>query len=181
MSKRLFTTLGIAASLCVAALPIVAANAEGDEGTATTHVRIAVSTSIACSSSDGDIDNPTNIVDMGEIAPGTTTTGPTEFFVTGTTNALTGFTITGTPSDLVHETLSSEKFTYRHDDGDYDYANWWVTTAESEGVEFTDDNKIILSSDGTTADFALGANASAMGDTPAGNYAGTISWVCAIQ
>jgi len=178
MSKHLFTTLGIAASLCVAALPIVAANA-ADEETATTHVRIAVSTSVACSSSNGDDVNPTNIVDMGEIAPGTTTAAPSEFFVTGSTNSLQGFTITGTPSDLTHETLSAEKFVYKYGTQTPDAANWWVTTAETEGVEIGE--TIVLTSSSTTTDFTLGANASAKSDTPAGNYAGTINWVCAIQ
>ncbi len=178
MAKHLFKAAGVVASLGIAALPILAASAV-DEAQTTTHVRIAVSTSVACSSSDGDIDNPSDIVNMGEIAPGTATTAPTTFFVTGSTNSLTGFTITGDPTDLVHEDYSTEKFVYKYGSTTPSTANWWVTTVEQTGV--TIGEEIVLTSASSQADFELGANAAAVNDTAPGNYAGTIDWVCAIQ
>ena len=178
MLKRNILTVGIAASLCVAAVPLMA-HAE-DPVTATTHVTIAVSTQVACQS-HGNAN--TNDIDMGELAPGEATpTNGYELVITGSTNGATGFTITGTPHNLVHEDGNATNgpfITYKYGDSTPSGAYWWISTTETAGV--TIGETVQLTTTGTSKDFNLYTHAATVSTTPAGEYAGDINWVCSIR
>lgn len=175
MSKHLLIKLGVAASLCVAAIPVLAYA----DTTPTTQVTIKVKTSISCQS-EGNTN--TTDVNMGEVEPGTTTQAPTNFILRGTTNSVNGFKITGTPTDLIYTPGGSPTagpliaYKYEGMDPAPTGAFWWVTTTESAGVTIAD--KINLTTTEDTKAFSLGANASVLGTTPAGTYVGSITWTC---
>jgi hypothetical protein len=176
MAKNRFIKLGLAASLAVAATPLVAVYADQ---TATTHVRIGVATSVSCSSAGNYNTSDVNLGDS--VAPGTTT--PTvSFIVTGATNSLNGFTITGEPTSLVHS-LGSEsagpKIIYKSGTDTPTVSNWWVTTQEDDGVAIGD--TIVLTSQASQYDFRMGAAATVTETQYAGVYTGQIEWTCAVQ
>lgn len=179
MTKNLLK-IGVAASLAVAAVPLVAAYAEGEStGSATTHVRIGVATSVACSSIG---DNETSDISLGtNVAPGTLT--PTvPFVITGATNSLLGFTITGTPTSLVHASgteAAGPKIIYKYGESLPEESSWWVETSESSNVSIG--ATIVLTSTQAQKDFDMGAAANINDTQFAGEYAGQISWVCAVQ
>lgn len=179
MAKHLFVTAGVAASLCVAAIPLVAVNAEG-ENTATTHVRISVLTSVACQSHN--FEDTSTDVDFGSVTPGTAVT-PAAFIITGSSNSTRGFTVTGVPTALAHLTSASVPaipYTYGEQDPSADpIARWWVTTSEDDGVEIG--SNIVLTSTDPSYDFNLNANAATLSTTWSGAYEGRIDWTCAVQ
>ena len=179
MAKHIIVKVGLAASLCLAALPL-AANAV-TQVNSQTEVRIAVTTSVSCQSA-GNYGTDNIDVQMGELVPGTGTTAPTSFTMTGTTNSLSGFTITGTPTALINGTgATAPRFTYKYGDTTPDTAYWWLTTTESEVGAVSIGQTVVLTSSTPIRAFNLGANAQSMGDTPAGDYVGYINWVCTVQ
>ncbi len=183
MAKRTIITIGLAAALGVVALPI-AANAD-TTGSATTTVRIAVSTSVSCQSVGNDLEHESDI-DMGTLVPGTGTTAPSPLRISGSTNSLNGFTVTGTPTALIQGSgAAAPRFNYYYVqdgvDAPTDNAYWWVTTTETAEGAVTIGETITLTSTTPERTFNLGTNAQSLGTTPAGSYEGTISWVCTVQ
>lgn len=182
MLKRNIVAVGIAASLCVAAVPLMASAADPDTETAVTHVRLAVLTQVACQSIGNNQTVATDI-DMGELAPGENTPeGGYELTIAGSTNSSSGFTITGTPTNLVHEdgTESTGPFIqYKYGDTTPTVANWWISSTELSGVNIG--ATVVLTSEDTQRDFTLYTHAATKTTTPAGEYAGEISWVCVVQ